>query len=466
VTALAGTSRMSDPTQTPSAGTPGPLRLRRVLGLWDLVFFGIILIQPIPSLGQFGIGSRLSHGHMVPALLVAMLAMLLTAISYGRLSAMFPSAGSAYTYVGRGLNPYLGFLVGWAMFLGYLVVPLVNTVYAAVTCQRLFPHTPYTAWVVLFATGITLLNLRGIRAAARFNIAMLVVMCAVVLVYIVQAIRFLLGAQGWPGLFSLAPFYDPRTFDFGAIRSATAFVALTYIGVDGVTTLAEDVRNPKRNVMLATILVCVFTGLFSGFQIYLAQRVWPDYRTFTNLETAIFDVCQRVGGPALFTALAVTLFIASLGSGMAGQASGARLLYGMGRDGVLPKRLFGLLDSKRNCPVANVWLIGVVTIAAALLLDYERSGKLLVFGSFLAFVWVNVAAIAVFYVRAPRSERSLLRDALPPALGLLFCLGIWGGLERATMIRGGVWMLAGAVYLGIMTGGFRRPPPQIDFSEG
>ena len=126
---------MSDCTQTRP-------RLRRVLGLWDLVFFGIILIQPIPSLGQFGIGCKLSHGHMVSALLLAMLAMLLTAVSYGRLSVLYPSAGSAYTYVGRGLNAHAGFLVGWAMFLGYLVVPLVNTVYAAVTCQRLFERTP------------------------------------------------------------------------------------------------------------------------------------------------------------------------------------------------------------------------------------------------------------------------------------------------------------------------------------
>ena len=456
---------MSDCTQTQP-------RLRRVLGLWDLVFFGIILIQPIPSLGQFGIGSKLSHGHMVSALLLAMLAMLLTAVSYGRLSALYPSAGSAYTYVGRGLNAHAGFLVGWAMFLGYLVVPLVNTVYAAVTCQRLFERTPllartpYVVWVVLFAVGITLLNLRGLRATARFNIAMLVGMGAFVLVFIVLAIRYLFGTQGWSGLFSYAPLYNPQTFDFGAIRAGTAFVALTYIGVDGVTTLTEDVRNPKRNVMLATILVCVFTGLFSGFQIYLAQRVWPDYHSFKSLETAIFDVCQRVGGPLLFTALAVTLFVASLGSGLAGQASGARLLYGMGRDGVLPRRLFGFLDAKRNCPVPNLWLIGAVTIAAAVLIDYEQAGKLLVFGSFLAFIWVNIAAMAVFYVRAPRAQRRLLRDALPPALGLLFCVAIWAALDRRALISGGIWMLLGLIYLGATTGGFRRLPPQIDFSEG
>jgi len=249
-----------------------PPKLRRVLGLWDLVLFGIILIQPIPSLGQFGIGSELSHGHMVTALLVAMVAMLFTAVSYGRLSAVYPSAGSAYAYVGRGLNAHVGFLVGWAMFLGYLVIPLVNVVYAAVTCRRMFEHTflrgtPYVVWLVLLVLAITMLNLRGLRSTARFNIALMVAMSAFVLVYIALALRFLCHGQGWPGLFSFTPFYDPQTFDFQAIRAGTAFVALTYIGVDGITTLAEDVRNPKRNVMLATILVCVFTGVFSGLDL-------------------------------------------------------------------------------------------------------------------------------------------------------------------------------------------------------
>lgn len=452
----------SDPR---SAAAPTRPRLQRVLGLWDLVFFGIILIQPIPSVGQFGVASRLSHGHMVTTLLLAMLAMLLTAISYGRLSALYPSAGSAYTYVGRGLNAHLGFLVGWAMFLGYLVVPVVNTVYASLSLQRLFEHTPYAGWVVLFAVGVTLLNLRGIRATARFNITMLVVMCAVIMVFIVQAIRFLFGAQGWHGLFSFAPFYDPKTFDFAAIRSATAFAALTYIGVDGVTTLAEDVRNPKRNVMLATILVCVITGVFSGFQIYLAQRVWPDYKTLPNLETAFYDVCQRVSGPLLFQAMAATLLVACLGSGLAGQASGARLLYGMGRDGVLPRRVFGFLDAKRHSPVANVFLIGLVAIVGALLLDYQRAAELLNFGAFLAFIWVNIAALAVFYIRAPRDQRSLVRDALPPVLGLLFCLMIWVSLGRSTLLSGGVWMILGLIYLAATTGGFRRQPAQIDFTE-
>lgn len=300
--------------------------LRRVLGLWDLIFYGIVLIQPIAAIGLFGIASKTSHGHMVTTLLIAMVGMMLTAISYGRMASLFPSAGSAYTYVGKGLNTHLGFLAGWAMFLDYLIVPIINTVYASLTLQRLIPGVPFFIWVVLFVFIITFLNLRGIRTTARSNELLLAIMCVVIGIFIVLAIQYIFHQQGWKGLFSYKPFYNPATFNFGAIMTATSFAALTYIGFDGVTTLAEDVKNPRRNMLLAPVLVCLFTGLFSGLQIYLAQQVWPDYNTFTNPETAFFDVSARVGGTFLFNAIAIILFIACLGSGLAGQVGAARLL--------------------------------------------------------------------------------------------------------------------------------------------
>ena len=114
---------------------------------------------------------------------------------------------------------------------------------------------------------------------------------------------------------------------------ATSFAALTYIGFDGITTLSEEVENPKRNVLLATVLVCLFTGIFSGVEVYLGQRIWPNWHSFPNLETAFMDVCRRVGGTPLFQAMGAILVLAALGSGLTGGLGAARLLYGMGRDG-------------------------------------------------------------------------------------------------------------------------------------
>jgi putrescine importer len=451
-------------TQVPSAGAEG--RLRRVLTLWDLVFYGIVVIMPIAAVPLFGVAQKLSNGHTVTTILIAMVAMMLTAVSYGRMAALYPSAGSAYTYVGRGLNPHLGFLAGWAMFLDYLLIPLLNTIYVPLTLKRMFPGLPYIAAAALFAGAITALNLWGIRATARTNIILLVIMCTVIGVFIVLAVRFLFVKQGWGGLFSVQPFYDPRTFDFHAIATATSFAALTYIGFDGVTTLAEDVKNPKRNVLLATVLVCLFTGLFSGFQVYLAQRVWPHWQSFPNLETAFMDVTRRVGGPLLFQALGVTLVVAGFGSALAGQVGAARLLFGMGRDNVLPRTVFAHLSPRRNTPSYNICLIGGLAFLGALVLNYEQCAEVLNFGAFLSFMGVNVAtAWQFFIVGQARHKRRFVVDLCLPAVGFLFCGWIWWHLPTPAKLIGGAWFVLGVGYVAFKTRGFRTRPVMIDFSE-
>ena len=451
---------------TPSLITPEPPRLKRVLGLWDLIFYGIVLIQPIAAVGLFGIASQVSRGHMVTTLLIAMVGMMLTAISYGRMASLFPSAGSAYTYVGKGLNPQFGFLAGWVMFLDYLIVPIINTVYASLTLQRLLPSVPFFAWVVLFVVAITLVNLRGIRTTARSNEILLAVMCVVIGIFIVLAIRYIFQQQGWGGLFSYKPFYNPETFNLGAIMTATSFAALTYIGFDGVTTLSEDVKNPKRNMLLAPMLVCLFTGLFSGLQIYLAQQVWPDYTSFVNPETAFFDVSARVGGQFLFNAIAIILFVACLGSGIAGQIGAARLLFAMGRDGVIPKKLFSHLHAKSSTPTYNILIMGVLTLIGSLVLSYQGAAELLNFGAFLAFMGVNIAAFRQFYFLRPVGEkRNVMFDAILPVLGFLVCLFIWISLPTPSKIIGGMWLVAGLAYLYFKTNGFKKKPLTIDFTE-
>ena len=442
-----------------------PGQFRRVLGLWDLIFYGIVLIQPIAAIGLFGIASQVSRGHMVTTLLIAMVGMMLTAISYGRMASLFPSAGSAYTYVGKGLNAHFGFLAGWAMFLDYLIVPVINTVYASLTLQRLMPDVPFIAWVVLFVFVITFLNLRGIRTTARSNELMLAVMCIVIGIFIVLAIQYIFHQQGWQGLLSYKPFYNPATFNFSAIMTATSFAALTYIGFDGVTTLAEDVKNPRRNMLLAPILVCLFTGLFSGLQIYLAQQVWPDYNTFINPETAFFDVSARVGGTFLFNAIAIILFIACLGSGLAGQVGAARLLFAMGRDGVLPKKIFSHLDKKTATPTYNIIIMGVLTVIGSMVISYQNAAELLNFGAFLAFMGVNVATFRQFYfLKQDKGKRNIVYDAILPVLGFLVCLALWISLPTPAKIMGGIWFLVGLVYLIIRTR-YKQKPLKIDFKD-
>jgi putrescine importer len=439
--------------------------LRRVLSLKDLILYGIILIMPIAPVPLFGIVQKLSNGHAATTILLAMVAMMLTAISYGRMAAKFPAAGSAYTYVGRGLNPHLGFLAGWAMILDYLLVPLICTVYAALTIQRLVPTVPYAVWSAVCAGFMTVINLRGIRATATANLILMISMMVVILAFMGLAVHWLFRAQGWAGIFSTLPFYAPETFRWKSIMTGTSLAALTYGGFDGVSTLSEDVENPRRNILLATVFVCFFTGIFGGLQVYLAQRISPGIANFSNLETAFIDITRIVGGPVLFAAMAAILIVANLGSGLTAMAGVSRLLFGMGRDKVLPKNVFGYLDKNRSTPVYNILLVGVFVYIGSLFLNFERAAELINFGAFIAFMGVNAAVIRQFYFLRPKVERRLISDVLLPASGFLFCFAIWVSLPGQAKILGCVWFALGLIWCAIQTHGFRVPPSMISLEE-
>jgi putrescine importer len=438
-------------------------KLHRVLSLRELIIYGIISVTPSAPATIFGLAEVKSRGHVVVTILAAMLAMVLTAISYGRMAAEFPSAGSAYSYVSRGLHPYLGFFAGWAMLLDYVFIPLFCVIYGTLSLQRALPWMPFWAGALLFAGGITMLNLRGIKYTARANDAMLVFMFAVLIAFIILAAKYIVMRHGARGLFSISPLYDPSTFSVTHIASATSFAALTYLGFDAVTTLAEDVRNPRRSVLLACVVTCLFTGLFGGLLVYLAHLAWPDYLTFPNVETAFIDVTGRVGGRWLFQSMAILLVVANIGAGLTGQVGAARLLFGMGREDVIPRRIFARLHPVRNTPWINILLMGILAYAGAQLMSYELTAELLNFGAFLGFMGVNLAVISHFWFRREREgRRKFFLDVVLPGLGFLFCAVIWLGLNRPAKIAGSAWLLVGFFILAAHTRKFRQPMVMSD----
>jgi len=457
-------------SSTPS--TTNAPRLKRVLSLWDLVFYGIVLIQPIAPVPLYGVAQKLSDGHFVTIILIVLFGMLITAVSYGRMGALYPQAGSAYTYVGKGLNPHLGFLAGWAMILDYLLQPLINTVWISTALhERYVQQVPFIVWALLIAGIMTVLNLIGVKASANANKVLLAIMSVVVAAFIALALKYLYGGQGWAGLFSLQPIYDPKTFDAHKILKASSFAALTYIGFDGVTTLAEDVENPKRNVLLAVVLTCIFAGVASAVESYLGARVWPDWRSFPNFETAFMDICNRVGGRVLFHAMGAILIVAAFGSGLTGTLGAARLLFGMGRDNVLPKKFFGQLKPGTSTPTNNILLIGALAFGGAVVLyhignAYEHAAELLNFGAFLAFMGVNLACFWQFSIKLREGyRRRILQDSLLPLIGFVVCSYFWWNLNALAKTVGGIWFAVGILYVGYKTNWFRSAPVMIDFSD-
>jgi len=300
---------MATSTGAVQTSIPAQPHLKRVLSLWDLIYYGIILTSPIAAVPLFGEGQVLSHGHTVATLLLAMVAMSVTAVSFGRMASVYPSSGSVYTYISRELNSHVGFVVGWAMFLEYLFQPIQNALYAVLTIQRMTPRIPFAILAAVTIGLITVMTVQGIRFTARTNEVLLGFMLLVTSVFLFEAFRYVVLHHRLLGLVSLQPIYNPATFNVRALAAGTSLAALVFIGFDGVSILAEEVKNPKRNVLLASVLVVVFTGLFSGLQVYMAQRVWPDYTTLENPETAFMDVARLAGGPFLFAAYGVMLLI-------------------------------------------------------------------------------------------------------------------------------------------------------------
>jgi amino acid transporter len=437
------------PANNRAESTPQP-SLRRTLGLWDLVFCGIILIQPTAPMPNFGIIGQDAKGHVVTVILLAMVAVLFTAVSYGRMARAYPSAGSVFTYVGCEIHPTLGFLAGWGYMLSLLVGTLIGAIWCSKAMGNVWPAIPYGAWVLFFSVLFTGLNLRGIRASARTNEGLVVVLSVVIFWFFAAAMRYVFQhGAAWS-----QPFYDPATFSIPALSKGTSLAVLTFIGFDGIAMLSEEAENPRRNILLATVFTCLLTGVLATAQVYLGQLVWPDYRTYPDADTAFVHVAGRAGGPALFHAINITILVASVGSAMGAQLTGARLLYGMGRDAVIPKAFFGAVQARRRIPQNSVLFIGAVALAGSLLMNYQLAAEMLNFGALFGFMGVNAAAFIRYFVRG--EERSLA-TFLPPILGFAVCFLLWISVGRAALIAGGVWLLTGLLFSALKTHGFRIP---------
>jgi amino acid transporter len=383
-----------------------------------------------------------------------MVAMLFTAISYGRMARAYPSAGSAYTYVGRELHPGLGYVTGWSMTMDYMLNPLICVIWCSKAAGNIIPEIPYALWAVGFALFFTFLNLRGVRTTARINEGLAAGMAVVIVIFLVAAVRYLLHVPHYPGFFT-RPFYDPRTFSAPAVFTGTSIAVLTYIGFDGISTLSEEAENPKRNILLATVLVCVITGVLASIQVYAAQLVWPATTPFPDVDTAYVHVAGRVGGMVLFQIVNFTLLVANVGSGMGAQLAAARLLYGMGRDNAIPKSFFGVIEAKHGIPRNNVLFVGAIALTGAFLLSYQLGAELLNFGAFIAFMGVNAAAFMHYYWRVERSDRRM-SNLIPPLLGFVICFFIWLNLRWQAQLAGAVWLAIGIAYGMYKTKGFRE----------
>jgi putrescine importer len=416
----------------------GQITLRRSLSFWDLLLYGIVLIQPTAPMPSFGVIYQVARGHVVTAILCAMVAMLFTSVSYGRMARVYPHGGSAFIYVGKELHPSLGYMTGWCMAMDYILNPLICIIWCSKAAQNIVPGIPYFVFAIFFAAFFTLLNLNGVETSAHINAGMAAALGIVVILVVIAVVRYLMHLPPQPSSFYTHPFYDPATFSRSGLLRGTSIAVLSYIGFDGISTLTDEAKDPARNIPRAIVMACFATGVLASIEVYLGQLVWPRGQAFPDIDTAYVHISGRAGGPILFMIVNASLLLANMGSGIASQLGAARLLLAMGQDGALPKRFFGAIHPRNRIPRNNVLLIGVICLAGALVFSYALGTEMLNYGALLAFMGVNVASVALGWRSGKHWVPMLMSTA-----GFLTCLFIWTNLGPVARIAGTVWALVG-----------------------
>lgn len=437
-------------------------RLKRTLSLGSVVLFGIAYMTPIIVLGTFGILADVTRGVVPSAYLVASVAMLFTALSYGRMAAVFPVAGSAYTYVRKSISPRLGFLAGWAVLLDYLFLPMAIWLIGAAYLHSAFPAVPQALWVLAFIGVTTAINVVGLRLAKNINGVLMLVQFLVLLAFVGLAIHYVTGDASRP-LWTLEPFLKEGT-QLPLIMGGAAIACYSFLGFDAVSTLTEETHEPRKTIPRAILLITLIGGSIFVAASYFVQLAHPSVE-FQNADSAAYEIARNIGGDLFVSFFLIGLIVGQFTSGLSAQASASRLLFAMGRDGVLPRPFFGRISKRFETPVNSIVLCGVVALLA-LHMDVTTSTSFINFGAFLAFSLVNLSVIFHYYLNAQRRGlRELVLFLVFPLIGLFADLWLMVSLDHLAIWLGVSWLAIGLIYLAVITGGFRQQPPEMNFEE-
>ncbi|MBS4213429.1 APC family permease [Neobacillus rhizophilus] len=441
------------------------VKLKRSLKLWQVVIMGLAYMTPMVVFDTFGIVSGETKGHVPTAYIIALLGMLFTAASYGKLVKVFPQAGSAYTYTQKAINGHLGFLVGWSSLLDYLFLPMVNALLTKIYLNALFPSVPDFVWVLLFVGIVTYLNLRSVNILANFNTLFVFIQIAIMVVFIILVVKGLQDGEGTGTLFSLQPFFKEGMNVHLLITGAT-ILCFSFLGFDAVTTLSEETPNPEKTIPKAIMLTALWGGIIFITTSFFIQLFFPDISRFKEPDAALPEIALYVGGKLFQSIFLCTTFVNTLASGLASHASVSRLLYVMGRDKVFPEKWFAFIHPKWRTPAINVVIVGAISLSAWFF-DLVTATSLINFGALMAFTFVNLSVISHFAIRNKmyKTPKGFFDYVVMPLIGAATVGILWINLELSSLIMGLIWFSAGFIYLLYLTKAFRAAPPQFKAEE-
>lgn len=438
--------------------TVEPAQFKRVLGIPSLILFGLAYMVPLAAFTTYGVVTELTKGHLPMAYVVTLVAMVFTAYSYGRMVAAHPYSGSVYSYTRKAFGPHFGFLAGWTLLLDYIFLPMLCYLLIGIYMQAYFESIPVQLWILGSIALVTVLNVLGINLVTRANLVLIGAQMVFVVVFVVLSVRSVIGSGESVSL--MEPFYasDMR---FSLILAGAAILCLSFLGFDAVSTLAEETKDPVKRLPRAIMLVTVIGGLLFVGVSYVGHIAFPQWQKFTDVDSAALDVMQHVGGSFVVTFFTATYVAGCFAAAMVSQASVARILFAMGRDGMLPKRVFGQLSARYGTPVTAICIVSLFSLVA-LVVSLELTARMISFGALAAFSAVNLAVIKHYVVDGRRrAPLDLLRYAVVPGIGMLLTLWLWTSLSRFTFAVGLTWIAVGLIYLVGLTRMFTRRPPEL-----
>lgn len=436
---------------------------KRSLKVYHLTLFGLAYLAPMIVYGIYGVISQTTHGVEAGAYLAALIAMIFTALSYCHMVKAFPVAGSAYTYTRKAISSHLGFMVGWAVMLDYVFIPMAIWLIGAAYFNAAIPSIPPWVFVLGFIIITTFINIIGIKIGADVNVVMVVIQLAIIVAFVIFSIKAVLHGIGTGHMLSLSPFYN-KDVPFSFVLAGAAIACYSFLGFDAVSTFVEEAVDPLKNIPRAIMLTTVIGGLIFIVATYTTHLAHPssDYKDVGN---AAFEIAKQIAPVVFSTIFLVGMIIAQFASGISAQASGARLMYAMGRDNVLPRKIFGVLSDRFNTPVSNIIITGVIALLA-LKLSVETSTSFINFGAFSAFTFVNISVIAHYFIKGKkRSFKDTILFLIFPMIGAICCFWLLLNLDKPALILGCSWAAVGFLYLVYLTKGFKLAPPEMS-SDG
>ncbi len=424
--------------------------LTRRLSRWDLVVYGLLFIGPLAPVGVYGVLDARTDGAVALVYVVATIAMALTAWSYAVMSRAVPHAGSVFAYASRGLGSTAGFIAGWLAMLDYLLIPSVAYLFSGIALHALVPSVPAWAFTIAAFVGTTLLNLAGVQVAARAGFVVLVVELVVLAVFL-SAAAVVLASEG-PSRPWLSPLVGLHGIDVPTIVGAVSVAVLSYLGFDAIASFAEESTGDSRQVGQAIGMCLVVAGVAFVAQTWVAALLNTEAPAALRADparqgAAFYSIARMAVGGWLATVLALTKAVGPAFAAMTGQAAAARLLFGMARDGRLP-RVLATVDDERGVPRAALMTTATVTLAVSVWAARRSDGlsvlvSIVDVGALGAFALLHASVFGYFTVR--RQGPARLAHVIVPAAGL--AVTGWVLLEASRLAQGvaAAWLVGGLV---------------------